>query len=618
MHLDPDQQLQLPRLTGTLRAFGKSSTPVKKGSSSHVDPDGERKALQKRRELTRKSLDSQIDASADLSWPLVVTELGHSSSLKTLLNSVRIPTAKRFLNEDINDPLMLNEAAVFLLETFHEYRAVQATSALSFFQDSDKIAKKLKAKFGSFARNQFDECKALMESVFAELAKLDKLDLLTQVLTKSHKAAAASATNVINTSTTKSERMFGSNIEFYSFYQRHVKTKTPASLAALKIQQTADNSPSDSSDEYASSDDDDDDDGENDSDASQSDRFAMNFPTISASAAFVAEQAQLLSDESVFTSRLMRWRQELGADLADIVLETLSRRDTDANKLQNELLELLGFDKIELIEQLFTNREQILNEMAAASNKTRRVTTAGGGGSNKPHSISTEITIHTETEKRLKKLMRKEDKRMVRGKAASMAQAHDEFLQDNFDPETLRQIREEQLAEARILQLYNQKRFDCMLLPPGGAGKRHGADQYPFVFDSLTKIAQTSAFVAGSKILLPMSVSRTDTHTFEEVHIPAAESLYLSDARNYVGTKEEVCFAPLINITEMDEVGQIVFKHVKTLNRIQTIVYEQAYNTNQNLLICAPTGAGKTNIAVSFSLHFSFISYNRLLLEDES
>ncbi len=84
--------------------------------------------------------------------------------------------------------------------------------------------------------------------------------------------------------------------------------------------------------------------------------------------------------------------------------------------------------------------------------------------------------------------MRKEDKRLGKSRAQALASQHDEFLAENFDPETLRQIREEQLAEARILQLYNQRRFDCMLMPPGG--RKPGADQYPYVFDSLAKIAQ--------------------------------------------------------------------------------------------------------------------------------
>ncbi len=51
------------------------------------------------------------------------------------------------------------------------------------------------------------------------------------------------------------------------------------------------------------------------------------------------------------------------------------------------------------------------------------------------------------------------------------------------------------------------------------------------------------------------------------------------------------------------QIAQLVFKGMKRLNRIQSIVFETAYNTNENLLICAPTGAGKTNIAMLAILH---------------
>ena len=42
---------------------------------------------------------------------------------------------------------------------------------------------------------------------------------------------------------------------------------------------------------------------------------------------------------------------------------------------------------------------------------------------------------------------------------------------------------------------------------------------------------------------------------------------------------------------------------MKNLNRIQSVVFETAYYTNENLLICAPTGAGKTNIALLTIVH---------------
>lgn len=47
----------------------------------------------------------------------------------------------------------------------------------------------------------------------------------------------------------------------------------------------------------------------------------------------------------------------------------------------------------------------------------------------------------------------------------------------------------------------------------------------------------------------------------------------------------------------------MAFKNTKALNRIQSVVFETAYKTNENLLICAPTGAGKTNIAMLTILH---------------
>ena len=44
--------------------------------------------------------------------------------------------------------------------------------------------------------------------------------------------------------------------------------------------------------------------------------------------------------------------------------------------------------------------------------------------------------------------------------------------------------------------------------------------------------------------------------------------------------------------------ARTAFQGTKSLNLIQSIVYKQAYHSNENLLICAPTGAGKTNIAM--------------------
>jgi len=51
------------------------------------------------------------------------------------------------------------------------------------------------------------------------------------------------------------------------------------------------------------------------------------------------------------------------------------------------------------------------------------------------------------------------------------------------------------------------------------------------------------------------------------------------------------------------KVGQKAFHGITNLNRIQSVVFDAAYNTNENLLVCAPTGAGKTNVALLTIIH---------------
>ena len=67
----------------------------------------------------------------------------------------------------------------------------------------------------------------------------------------------------------------------------------------------------------------------------------------------------------------------------------------------------------------------------------------------------------------------------------------------------------------------------------------------------------------------------------------------------------DCCFVAKLQMCLMFylQFGQMAFQGVKTLNRIQSIVFDTAYHTNENLLICAPTGAGKTNIALLTVVH---------------
>ncbi|KAI1004723.1 putative helicase [Podosphaera aphanis] len=78
---------------------------------------------------------------------------------------------------------------------------------------------------------------------------------------------------------------------------------------------------------------------------------------------------------------------------------------------------------------------------------------------------------------------------------------------------------------------------------------------------------------------------------YEEHIIPAAEVGTLG-----IGMK-------LVSISEMDGLCRQTFQGYKSLNRMQSLVYPVAYQTSENMLICAPTGAGKTDAAMLTILH---------------
>lgn len=86
--------------------------------------------------------------------------------------------------------------------------------------------------------------------------------------------------------------------------------------------------------------------------------------------------------------------------------------------------------------------------------------------------------------------------------------------------------------------------------------------------------------------VLPKGTVQNDQKTFEEYIVPAHE----------VG--DDVKTRAREPIESFDEWARGAFKGYKTLNPVQTVLFEPAYRNSGNLLVCAPTGAGKTNIAL--------------------
>ena len=117
----------------------------------------------------------------------------------------------------------------------------------------------------------------------------------------------------------------------------------------------------------------------------------------------------------------------------------------------------------------------------------------------------------------------------------------------------------------------------------GPALKRDGHD-YPHVYK--VHSAGNTLAAGGQKYALPAGSQRTDHEKYEEYSIPAAKVGTLG-----IGRK-------LVEVADMDSLCKRTFKGYKSLNRMQSLVYPVAYKTNENMLICAPTGAGKTDAAM--------------------
>ncbi len=97
-------------------------------------------------------------------------------------------------------------------------------------------------------------------------------------------------------------------------------------------------------------------------------------------------------------------------------------------------------------------------------------------------------------------------------------------------------------------------------------------------------------FTQGNHLLSTKKVSFNAEHLqykdYEEWHIPATQAAMTADER------------PPLPISSLPTWAHSAFGKMTHLNRLQTAVQPKAFESDKNLLICAPTGAGKTNVAL--------------------
>jgi pre-mRNA-splicing helicase BRR2 len=124
----------------------------------------------------------------------------------------------------------------------------------------------------------------------------------------------------------------------------------------------------------------------------------------------------------------------------------------------------------------------------------------------------------------------------------------------------------------------------------GGAGGAAGGGSRMLDLDSLTFSAGGHT-MSNKRVELPPKSWRAQKKGYEEVHVPPLKPKPMESNERE------------IPISELPEWARPAFKGMQKLNRVQSRLYPTAMFSADNMLLCAPTGAGKTNVAMLSIMH---------------
>lgn len=217
-------------------------------------------------------------------------------------------------------------------------------------------------------------------------------------------------------------------------------------------------------------------------------------------------------------------------------------------EIAGDLLDLVGDSAFDTVQELISHRKKLVEEIRHGLLVLRSDKSSSNAQPRMP-SYGTQVTVQTESERQIDKLRRKEEKRHKRGM--------EHGIEDDFSGASFSSLLE--ASERKNL-------FDDVI--GSGPGPQ-----------SLSVSA------------LPQGTVRKHFKGYEEVIIPPTPTAPMKPGEK------------LIEIKELDDFAQAAFHGYKSLNRIQSRIFQTVYYTNENILVCAPTGAGKTNIAMVSILH---------------
>jgi len=214
--------------------------------------------------------------------------------------------------------------------------------------------------------------------------------------------------------------------------------------------------------------------------------------------------------------------------------------------IENDLMELFDYEHHELVQKLIENRDKVvwLTRLARAESREERDTIEREMASEGLRWILDELYGKPKDDQKKPKLEIKMDidKDAFAAKEQALKQERPEGLVGGLQPK-------------KLVNLEN------------------------LVFD------QGNHLMTNPRVRMPEGTTKRVFKGYEEIHVPPPKKRSDPTDQN-------------IPVTELPEWARIPFSTTKTLNKIQSKCFPTAFLDDGNMLVCAPTGSGKTNVAM--------------------
>ena len=262
------------------------------------------------------------------------------------------------------------------------------------------------------------------------------------------------------------------------------------------------------------------------------------------------------------------------ARLADEILSVLDfRGGSSIRECENQLLVLLGFERFDFIKLLLANRVRIwgcVSIKRATDEHTRDAV---------EKSLEDEGTGEgRRTLEELRSRSMAEDWKGERMKSAqndTLRKKNSEEKEDDEEGESAAKMSK----ALDSIQVRSAEGEDVTMEDVDSSKAAHELDLESLAF------RDGNHTMSNKKCDLPDKSWRAMKPGYEEVHVPAVRSVAPPGEK-------------LVPIEELPGWTHDAFKGMKSLNRVQSKMAEVALKTSENILLCAPTGAGKTNVAM--------------------